>query len=268
MDECNSQTSPELWRARSFSTGSRLQSVRMRIGLVGPNGVGKSTLLRLLAGVESPDEVSSVVLPNADCRLPRAGAVRRARRVDHRDTGSTSRSARSRARARGGCRSARPRRPRRGALLPRARPVSGARRWRLRSPCANGVRRSWPQRRPGTRARRPVRRGGGARRSGVDPPFPLRRAPARQPTNDLDFDGLERLERFLVSFPGGLVLVSHDRELLDGRRSDRRDRSEIAAAAGVGGRLDSYETARDTERASAMAEFEQAQLRRKRLRSS
>jgi ABC transporter len=27
-----------------------------RIGLVGPNGVGKSTLLRLLAGVESPDD--------------------------------------------------------------------------------------------------------------------------------------------------------------------------------------------------------------------
>src|SRR5262249_13225455 len=36
-----------------------------------------------------------------------------------------------------------------------------------------------------------------------------------EPTNDLDFDGLERLERFLRSYGGALVLVSHDRELLD-----------------------------------------------------
>jgi ATPase subunit of ABC transporter with duplicated ATPase domains len=36
-----------------------------------------------------------------------------------------------------------------------------------------------------------------------------------EPTNDLDFDGLDRLERFLATVPGGLVVVSHDRAFLE-----------------------------------------------------
>lgn len=36
-----------------------------------------------------------------------------------------------------------------------------------------------------------------------------------EPTNDLDLDGLERLERFVTSLRAGTVLVSHDREFLD-----------------------------------------------------
>ena len=36
-----------------------------------------------------------------------------------------------------------------------------------------------------------------------------------EPTNDLDFDGLALLERFLAGTPSALVVVSHDRELLD-----------------------------------------------------
>ena len=35
-----------------------------------------------------------------------------------------------------------------------------------------------------------------------------------EPTNDLDLDGLDRLERFVTSLRAGLVLVSHDREFL------------------------------------------------------
>ncbi|KZE36142.1 ABC-F family ATP-binding cassette domain-containing protein [Microbacterium sp. T32] len=35
-----------------------------------------------------------------------------------------------------------------------------------------------------------------------------------EPTNDLDLDGLERLETFVTGLRGGVVLVSHDREFL------------------------------------------------------
>ncbi|MGB3481829.1 MAG: ABC-F family ATP-binding cassette domain-containing protein [Mycobacterium sp.] len=35
-----------------------------------------------------------------------------------------------------------------------------------------------------------------------------------EPTNDLDLDGLDRLERFVQDLRGGVVLVSHDREFL------------------------------------------------------
>ena len=34
-----------------------------KIGLVGPNGTGKSTLLKLVAGVETPDSGQRVVKP-------------------------------------------------------------------------------------------------------------------------------------------------------------------------------------------------------------
>ncbi|MCU1462860.1 MAG: transporter related [Acidimicrobiales bacterium] len=36
-----------------------------------------------------------------------------------------------------------------------------------------------------------------------------------EPTNNLDFAGLDRLERFLDALPGGVVVVSHDRAFLD-----------------------------------------------------
>ena len=36
-----------------------------------------------------------------------------------------------------------------------------------------------------------------------------------EPTNDLDFVGLQRLEEFVVGLAGGVVIVSHDREFLD-----------------------------------------------------
>src|SRR5206468_3575180 len=50
-----------------------------------------------------------------------------------------------------------------------------------------------------------------------------------EPTNDLDIPALEALEDSLADFPGALVLVSHDRELLD------RLCTEIVGLDGRGG---------------------------------
>ncbi|MGH9242867.1 MAG: ABC-F family ATP-binding cassette domain-containing protein [Acidimicrobiales bacterium] len=36
-----------------------------------------------------------------------------------------------------------------------------------------------------------------------------------EPTNDLDFDGLDRLERFVTGIEAGIVIVSHDRAFLE-----------------------------------------------------
>ena len=36
-----------------------------------------------------------------------------------------------------------------------------------------------------------------------------------EPTNDLDIETLELLEELLASYPGTLLLVSHDREFID-----------------------------------------------------
>ncbi|MBI3447515.1 MAG: ABC-F family ATP-binding cassette domain-containing protein [Acidobacteria bacterium] len=66
-----------------------------------------------------------------------------------------------------------------------------------------------------------------------------------EPTNDLDIPALEVLEESLLEFPGALVLVSHDRHLLD------RVSTQIVALDGRGGArhyadYDQWETSRAT----------------------
>ena len=57
--------------ARSFADHVVLDGVdvnvgpRTRLGVVGPNGVGKSTLLRILAGIVTPDRGSVTLSPPA-----------------------------------------------------------------------------------------------------------------------------------------------------------------------------------------------------------
>ncbi|MGN6727072.1 MAG: ABC-F family ATP-binding cassette domain-containing protein [Tepidisphaeraceae bacterium] len=73
-----------------------------------------------------------------------------------------------------------------------------------------------------------------------------------EPTNDLDIPTLDVLEASLSMFPGAMVLVTHDRFLLD------RVSSEILALDGLGGAhvyasLDQWEQARAARRSTAGA---------------
>jgi ATPase subunit of ABC transporter with duplicated ATPase domains len=70
-----------------------------------------------------------------------------------------------------------------------------------------------------------------------------------EPTNDLDFDGLERLERFLDGLPGGVVVVSHDRAFLERTVTqvlelDEHTRAGTEYRGGWQGYLDARATAR------------------------
>ena len=70
-----------------------------------------------------------------------------------------------------------------------------------------------------------------------------------EPTNDLDLDGLERLEAFVRGLRGGVVLVSHDREFL-ARCVTRVLELDLAQNSNrvFGGGYDSYLEERETAR--------------------
>jgi ATPase subunit of ABC transporter with duplicated ATPase domains len=191
-------------------------SPRSRIGLVGPNGVGKSTLLRILAGLEEPDagrvrrtpkELAVGYLPqerdaNPDETLGaylarRTGVAAAAQQMDALAArlGAEPELAEAHAGALEGFLSLG------GAdLAVRARTV------------CDEVGLDQPSTVPLGRLS-----GGEAARAQLAAIL-LARFDVfllDEPTNDLDFAGLDRLERFLASLPGSLVVVSHDRDFLD-----------------------------------------------------
>ena len=87
-----------------------------------------------------------------------------------------------------------------------------------------------------------------------------------EPTNNLDFAGLDRLERFLDGVAGGVVLVSHDRAFLD-RAVERvvelgeHDHRAVEYAGG----WSEYVAARELARSQQYGAYEKSQGQRREL---
>ncbi|MCR6482055.1 ATP-binding cassette domain-containing protein [Amycolatopsis sp. OK19-0408] len=79
-----------------------------------------------------------------------------------------------------------------------------------------------------------------------------------EPTNDLDLDGLARLERFVAGLRAATVLVSHDREFL-ARTVDRVVELDLAQQQVnvYGGGYESYLEEREVARRHAREEYEE-----------
>ena len=87
-----------------------------------------------------------------------------------------------------------------------------------------------------------------------------------EPTNDLDFEGLERLESFVLAHPGGLVVVSHDRAFLDRTVTSVLELDEHDHTGRLyGGGWAGYLAERETTRRHQLEDFAVYQSRRAEL---
>ena len=87
-----------------------------------------------------------------------------------------------------------------------------------------------------------------------------------EPTNDLDFDGLERLERFVSERPGGAVIVSHDRAFLEATVTRVLELDEIThRATEYGGGWAGYQELRATAARHADSDYASYSAERERL---
>jgi ATPase subunit of ABC transporter with duplicated ATPase domains len=236
-----------------------------RIGLVGPNGSGKSTLLRLLAGLEEPD-AGSVSRAPADVTagyLPQERAGRDGETLLESLARRTGVAAAERELEDAAQALARrePAEGRYAAALERFLALGGGDfEARARGTCAElGL--DVELDRPSS-----LLSGGEAARAALASILLSRfdLLLLDEPTNDLDFDGLDRLERFLEAYEGALVVVSHDRAFLD------RTVTRIAAIEPESGSIrewaggfSDYEARRNAERAAAYARYEEAEDRRR-----
>jgi ATPase subunit of ABC transporter with duplicated ATPase domains len=242
-----------------------------RIGVVGPNGVGKSTLLRILAGVELPDSGSVALTP------PQSTIAYLAQEPEVHGTETVA------------------------ELLARRTGVAGA--TSELEAAAGGLAAGWAdaEDRYSVALERYMALGGPDFEARVASVLDELGLPARllalaseslsggqrarsslaalllsrhdlilldEPTNDLDFDGLDRLERFLSGRRGGLVVVSHDREFLERIVTSVVDIDEAShRATTYGGGFAGYLEAKSISRHHAEAAYGTYVAERDRLRS-
>lgn len=231
------------------------------IGVVGANGAGKSTLLRLLAGVDEP-LAGTIALAPADAFvgwLPQE---------HERVAGETVAEYIAR---RTGCAEATREMDATAAALgdPTVAGADDAYATALERWLVSGA-ADLDERMPvvladlglevGTDALMTGLSGGQAARVGLAALLLSRFdiALLDEPTNDLDLDGLERLETFVTGLRGGVVLVSHDREFL-ARSVTRVLELDLAQNSHrvYGGGYDAYLEERATLRRQAREKYEE-----------
>jgi ATPase subunit of ABC transporter with duplicated ATPase domains len=177
--------------AFTFGPASLQVDARDRIGITGPNGAGKTTLIHLLLGRVEPDAGTASL-----------GASVAIGEIDQARTGLADDATLGSAME---------------AALPETSPADVrtllAKFGLKADQVASLVARLSPGER--TRAALALLQGRGVNLLVLD-----------EPTNHLDLPAIEQLEEALESYDGALLLVSHDRRLLDNVRLDRRWRVE------------------------------------------
>lgn len=209
--------------SKSYNLDPILQNISFtvnageRVGLVGPNGSGKTTLLRILAGQEQPD-AGHVAFTPADLRVGylsqgfEINPTLTLNQVLHQAVGDPELLEAELAQL-GVALAAEPQRDDLQAaydqVLERLTRLDTA---RVESVLANlGLAEVPPEQEVGRLS------GGQKTRLALalvllgDPQLLL----LDEPTNHLDIEMLEWLEAWLADFPGGVLLVSHDRTFLD-----------------------------------------------------